>query len=72
MAEDKPTLSPNAQKVLLWQYALLKGIPETFRGKVDPCAVQMAFFQEITGLTEFEVAAAYAEAEDAGMIERRK
>lgn len=64
----KPKLSPNAEKVILWEYVMQKGTPGTFRGKTDPCAVQMAVFGEIAGLTEFEVVSAYAEAEDAGMI----
>lgn len=69
MATEKQ-LSPNAEKVLLFEYVRLKGIPEMFQQKTDPCAVQMAVFGRITGMSEQDVANAYAEAQDAGLIDK--
>lgn len=61
MTPERP-MSANAEKVLLFEYIAFNGAQQI--------ATQMAIFGKITGLDEAAVAAAYAEAEDAGMIER--
>jgi hypothetical protein len=61
-------LSENANRALCFQYALDKGIPETWPGDVHTRLISM--FCRISGLGEAEALAAFAELEDAHMIDR--
>lgn len=59
-------LTPNAERALLFEYVLAKGLPT----EEDNASSQMAMFGRISGLSEAEVCAAYAELEDKGMVEK--
>ncbi|HUD64680.1 MAG TPA: hypothetical protein VMQ17_08885 [Candidatus Sulfotelmatobacter sp.] len=61
-------LSDNATRALLFQYALDRGIPETWAGDKHTRCIRM--FCRISGLGEAEALAAFAELEDAQMIDR--
>ena len=61
-------LSENARRALMFQYALDRGIPDTWQGDKHTRCIRM--FCGISGLGEAEALAAFAELEDAHMIDR--
>ena len=60
-------MSQNADRALLFLYVLENGLPEPNAGE-DRITVQLRVFQAISGLSEFEVLAAFAELQDAEMV----
>ena len=54
----------------IFLYLLKKGLPRQFRGETEPIKVQIEVFRLISGLSEFDALAAFAEIEDAGFTER--
>jgi hypothetical protein len=56
-------VSNNADRALLFLYILEKGLPEPEPGQ-DERTVQLAIFRKLSGLSEFEALAAFAELQD--------
>lgn len=64
------TISANGDRALVFLYILKNGLPEQFRGTTEPISIQLEVFRIISGLSESDTLAAFAEIEDAGFIER--
>ena len=60
-------ISENADRALLFLYILENGLPEPEPGQ-DQRTVQIRIFGKISGLSEFEALAAFAELEDNEMV----
>jgi hypothetical protein len=60
-------VSPNADRALLFLFIVEKGLPEPEPGQ-DQRTVQIRIFCQISGLSEFEALAAFAELEDNDMV----
>lgn len=65
----KKQLSENGDRAILFLYILAKGLHDLQVLGVDERTKQLKAFEKISGLSEYEVLAAFAELEDAGMIE---
>jgi len=63
-------LTDKAERALLFLYVLKKGLPPNWQGKTEELDVQLAVFGKISGISEPDVASAFAELEDAGMVDR--
>jgi hypothetical protein len=70
MADNEKTLSENAQRALLFNYILTKGHLPPWEAD-DLAHLQYRVCAKLLGITEQEVCHAFAELEDAGLIERQ-
>jgi hypothetical protein len=60
-------VSANADRALLFLYVLTHGLPEPEPGE-DQRTVQLQVFRKISGLSEYDTLAAFAELEDHDFI----
>lgn len=61
-------VSENADRALLFFYILEQGLPDERESGIDARTTQIRIFRKISGLSEFDALAAFAELEDIDMI----